>query len=835
MLENKRQNLAHVIATILRSAAVGSLVLGAPVAWAADGPPASDAAADEGKLQEVIVTAQFRRENLQDTGIAITAVSGDRLAEQSLTNVQDLGAIIPNALIKPQGPGYGPAAQIGMRGVETNEFIFTTDPGVGVYIDDIYQGTLTGSAMDLLDLDHIEVLRGPQGTLFGKNSLGGAIRLISKEPTGSDSGDVQVEYGNYNTLNFRGFYDIKITDTLFARFSAVGKQINGYQNVMDFTCQMKANGTPALAGNFPSLVPSNKEAAGDCVIGSNGAEQTHGGRAMLRFVPSDKLDMNLSVDFEATNGTPNPLSKLTADQPTDVINNIYQGVVIFPKLGILFNADNRFIPGSPYATYSTSFDPINGHQFPEVQTSNSGNAGYHLTYKFTDTLSLNFITGFREFNSTWFSNLEALPFELASQWNVTHHEQESFELRLQGTLLDNRLQWTTGLYDYDDQSHLGGFVALPAFAFLGILPSFDQNDHFTTRSKSAFIHGIFNVTDSWSVTAGGRYTSEKKTYAFDHSPYLLVPGELDYGDNHFDWKLGSEYRFNPEIMAYVSAATGFRSDGAQPRPFTPGQQKVPVPAEKLTSYEIGTKTDLLDQHLRVNLAAFYDDYGPRIFAENGTQCAAASNLNPGSVYFGITPATPCPVGTALAGTTGIPWIYYASAPGHDYGVELETTATPIENLSINGTLSFFGFQSTAPKTLNGAPNPGYVDPSYKIQAPISGSLGAQYRVVLGGAGSLTPRLDYFYQGYRSTGEQFLPQLPGEANKVPGYGIVNGRLTFVPNSGKWTIAFSSQNIFNRFYWYQLSPYRDTITGLVNENQTGVPARPRTFLLSVERLF
>ena len=145
--------------------------------------PGWAAAADEG-LQEVIVTAQFRQENLQDTALAITAVSGEQLEQQGLTNVTDLGLVIPNANIRPQGSFSGPTPLIGMRGVQTTDYIFTSDPGVGIYIDDVYQGTLTGSAIDLLDLERVEVLRGPQGTLFGKNSLGGAIRLISTRAQG---------------------------------------------------------------------------------------------------------------------------------------------------------------------------------------------------------------------------------------------------------------------------------------------------------------------------------------------------------------------------------------------------------------------------------------------------------------------------------------------------------------------------------------------------------------------------------------------------------------------------------------------------------------------------
>src|SRR6185369_203774 len=200
---------------------------------------AAATAADSDVLQEVIVTAQFRQENLQDTPLAITAVSGDQLEQQGLTNVTDLGLVIPNANIRPQGSFSGPTPLVGMRGVSTTDYIFTSDPGVGIYIDDVYQGTLTGSAMDLLDIERVEVLRGPQGTLFGKNSLGGAIRLISKEPKGDDTGTLELTYGTSHRLDLRGIYDFKLTDKLFARITGVSKRIDGYQDVLDFTCQMK--------------------------------------------------------------------------------------------------------------------------------------------------------------------------------------------------------------------------------------------------------------------------------------------------------------------------------------------------------------------------------------------------------------------------------------------------------------------------------------------------------------------------------------------------------------------------------------------------------------------
>jgi iron complex outermembrane recepter protein len=147
---------SHVSNYALVAAAVcGSLWGSAAVAQQAP----KTAAAESGQLEEVIVTAQYRRENLQDTPIAITAVQGERLEEQSITNVQELGRLIPNANFVQPGAGNGPNATIGMRGVNTTDFIYTTDPGVGVYVDDVYHGTLTGSDMDLLDLDRVEVLR----------------------------------------------------------------------------------------------------------------------------------------------------------------------------------------------------------------------------------------------------------------------------------------------------------------------------------------------------------------------------------------------------------------------------------------------------------------------------------------------------------------------------------------------------------------------------------------------------------------------------------------------------------------------------------------------------
>jgi len=806
----------------------------APAAFAA--APAQE---KDTTLDEVIVTAQFRQENLQDTPLSITAVSGEQLEKQGLTNVEDLGLVVPNASIRPLSGFSGPTASIGMRGVQTTEFIYTTDPGVGVYIDDIYHGTLTGGAIDLLDLERVEVLRGPQGTLFGKNSLGGAIRLISKQAKGDDTGSIEATYGTSNRLDLRGTYDFGITDKFFMRVTGVSKRIDGYQDVLDFPCEMRRRGTPALAGTLPSLVPSNREQAGNCKIAERGGSHTDGGRVALRYLASDDLELSLSADYTNSFADGQPDSKLTRHASSNFFNNLYSNNVIFPKYGVRFTADDRFLTGDPFTTYAYPVDPVGGKAFPPGSYTTAWGGLGKLQYRINDGLRLDVIAGYRTYESDWMADGDQMPIDLNHTYNLQGHWQKTIEARLSGEAFEKKFEWTAGAYRYDAKSRLGGYVTLPAFA--AILPDFNENDHFTTKSNSAFVHGIYHFTEAFSFTGGLRYTDEKKTYQFDHSPYLAVSTPLRYGSSHTDWKAGLDYRFNEQVMVYASAATGFRSDGSQPRPFTPGQQKETVPAEELTNYEVGMKMDLLDRKLRVNVALFQDNYDPRVVLSPGTQCNFPSNPDPGPVFRGLTGST-CPAGTEVGNSTsktGSPWFAYASAPGKDRGAEVEITASPTQDWSINASMGLFDFKSDAPKTVaNSAgqqvPNNVYVDPSFKVQAKMSGSLGMQYRLSAFN-GSLTPRFDWFFQGSRSNGNAYLPQLPGSANKVPAYGVVNARVTYVPEGGKWEMAVSADNLFDKFYWYQLAAERSNIDGSLTDNRTGSPGRGREIAVTFRRNF
>ena len=200
-------------------------------------------------LEEIIVTARFREENLQRTPVAITAVLGEELTAMGFTNMSEMGRAVPNAYFRQGASPWGRSNQVFIRGVGQADFQFTQEPRTATYIDDVYYASVFGSVFDLLDLQQVEVLRGPQGTLFGRNAMGGAIRIVSKKPEGGGTGNLEATFGDFDRVDLRGSFDqTLVEDKLFLRVSGVSKHRDGYQQQLDFTCAMIAQGTPQLAG-----------------------------------------------------------------------------------------------------------------------------------------------------------------------------------------------------------------------------------------------------------------------------------------------------------------------------------------------------------------------------------------------------------------------------------------------------------------------------------------------------------------------------------------------------------------------------------------------------------
>jgi iron complex outermembrane receptor protein len=250
---------------------------------------AADSAAPDtsGQLEEITVTARYRSENLQQIPIAITALSGEQLEAHGFTNIVDLDKVAPNVTLQQSGASGGKTAVAYIRGVGQNDFTLSFEPGVGMYLDDVYFGTTFGAMFDLGDIDRVEILRGPQGTLFGMNSEGGAVRIFTTQPKGDNSGYLSVGYGSYNRTQVKGAFDFSIIpDTLTMRISSGMNTIDGYVTRYDFVCEH-----PTEAGNLPRLT-----SAANCKIGNEGGDTAETLRANVRWTPNENLEVRFSAD-----------------------------------------------------------------------------------------------------------------------------------------------------------------------------------------------------------------------------------------------------------------------------------------------------------------------------------------------------------------------------------------------------------------------------------------------------------------------------------------------------------------------------------------------------------
>lgn len=840
--------------TACRVSAVAAAVSAAlllPVAARAAG--AASTAAD---LDEVVVTARYRAENLQSTPLAISALSADDLEARNVTNVSDLGATVPNVFIRQVASNFGPAQAIGMRGIIQSDPSFSFQPAVGIYIDDIYHGTLFGSTMDLLDLERVEVLRGPQGTLFGTNTMGGAVRLISKKPRGDGSGSLEATYGSRNRVDVKGSGDFAIVpDTLMVRISGVAKRQEGYGTRLDFTCDMIQRGTPQLAGigdgrgaggvavavgsaadnaaAFPQAVFGNQDSG--CELGKLGGSQSTGGRVQLRYVASDALEFNVTADYTTQTADPQIETQLNVrndtalNSPTNALGQSYQAAARNKYGRDVIELEQAMKSPNPYANYATFSDAVNGITYdPDTHLVSRGLAGT-ADYSFTEKTHLKVITGYRSFRNSWMSDSDLTPFALVQTPSEQSHEQIQAEAQLNGLAYDDRIDWTLGAFYYHEHNRNWSYL-FSASSNLSSPPSYSL---FKTDNKSAFSHVSFKLTDRLSASAGLRYSDEAKSnFASNRTP----PVPYEFGSDHLSYKAGLDFQATGNLFLYTSVSDGFTSAGLTPRTFTP-EQLQPLPGEEVTSYEVGAKLEAFDRKLRINSAVFYMDYAKRLTQTTARECAIPNNgVDPGTPIFGLAPTANCPAGTPAAGTAGVAWFYYAQAPGKTKGFETEITLNPLAGLSLNAAVGYTQFIGDE----NNTTSANYRDSSALLQPKWNVNAGADYVLLLGNGGTLTPRFDWSYQSRRTNGSVNLPQRePDDIN--PGYSLLNARLSYASPVGNWQVALAALNLTNKFYWQNLGSASGRVagnplaSGPAAAGRAGVPGRPREWLVTVQKKF
>jgi len=768
-----------------------SLFLGSGEAMAADQDPAIPAAPSDQGLQEVVVTAQFRRQNLQDAPLAITAVNAALLEQRNQTALAEVTNQAPNVVLKETGGAFGPGMSAFIRGVGQADFNPALEPGVGIYVDDVYYPSLTGANFDLLDLDRVEILRGPQGTLAGRNSEGGAIKLYSVKPQGNDSGDLRATYGSRNLMDLRGVADFGlIKDTLFMRVSGVAKRQDGYLTREDYGCVHPGN---------PYGIP-NTSRQSDCVVGHEGGKDYSAARVALRWIASDSLEVNFAGDLTIDNSEV-AAKTLLATAPVHT-----------PNLGpIPWGTGQQFIPPNPYVNYSTFQDFI--------PTNYATGAGYYVNWapythtlvwgtnlnvdwRVSDTLSFKSITAYRAFSSQFDDDQSASPASLGIGDNNQHNHEFSQEFRLTGNA-GHLVDYTVGAYYFNELTRYATHQILNYVNFgFPYLFNFLGNDPIKASSYAGFANSSWHFTDALTLDTGIRYTKDKKDYTYsrlnpDGTPNLIVGG-LNGHTGHYegskvDYRVNLNYRWSQALMTYASVSTGFRGGGVNPRPFDV-KQVLPFGSEKLTAYEIGAKSDLLDRRLRMNVAGFINKY--KDIQTTLLQCPN-------------DPGPPC----ALPLNVGNADIK---------GVELELEAHPIGGWSVDGSWSYLTFKYTSFSQNVGIPvgasEAGLIKSKY--------SVGTQYEIPLPNNATLTPRMDFSY-----TGGFYTNAVPTAGSHVGGYHLLNGRLTYRFDDGKWSISALGTNLLNRYYLVSVFD----LSGIGAGTSLGLVAPPREYSIQLEHKF
>jgi iron complex outermembrane receptor protein len=734
---------------------------------------------------------------------------------RSQNSLSDVIKQAPNVILEPATPAFGPAIFASIRGLGQTDFNPALEPGVGFYIDDVYYPRLTGANFDLLDVERVEVLRGPQGTLTGRNSEGGAIKFISRKPTGEGDGYVQGTYGSRDRINLRAAADFKITETLFGRLSGTFADQDGYVKNLDFGCANPGGGVP------PATPLSDS-----CVVSKHGDVGYKAIRGILRFVPTDAIDLMISADYHDEERHQGPEVLLYAD------NTANPNVEAAP--GVPF--DSRFICG-PYCNYAT-YDGagggwvdfagfFGGDGFPVADIEidpmlrfESWNVSANLSVDLSDRINVTSITGYREWNTYFGVDNDLSPSPLGQGVNQLDHWFFSQELRLNANLSDF-LDLTIGGYYSDERTT---YFTLQDIRYTPFPLQFVGNDPVNTDSKAVFATLFIKPTEDLTLTLGGRYTDEHKDYTFTRlftdlsGPHWFL-GALDgvqgvYDGDRIDYRVSLDYRFSPEILAYATVSTGFKGGGIGPRPFFP-TQAVGFNPEKVRTYEAGLKTDLIDG-VRLNLTGFYND-----FTDAQLTLLTCDAFSP-------FPGAPC----ALPQNAG---------DATQKGFEAELLATPIEGLIIDGAASYIDYEwdCVNPAVVGLADGPCSSDPMVvsRLADQQNGwkwSFGAQYEANLGDHGTLTPRFDVTHQP-RLPGNVLEPAAgsPGDLlGRVPGYTLANARLTWRNADEDLSIAFEVTNLTDNYYFNA----KFDLTGVAPGNPIGgSPGRPREWAITVKKEF
>jgi iron complex outermembrane receptor protein len=648
-----------------------TLLLGTALALA----PTAAAFAAENELETIVVTAQKREQNLQDVPVAVTALTAARLDDMGYKNVSDLTAIAPGLSVTA-GPGGALNPSFTMRGV-LGTGSFGSDPGVALYEDGLYIASTIGMAFDLADVERIEVLRGPQGTLFGRNAIGGAISIITKEPSGTFRARQKVSVGNLGQFVSKTSIDLPQWGLLSASVTFLHDEADGdIKNLGAGTVWRYGAATRGEYGDRVS--PATLGAHDTNAVNAAVKLETDGGiKAVYRFSYSHKRYTPAGSAPETFNtgsffggifqaaylNQPAALrSPITATRP-DATNNWYttRGTQWFKTHSLTVTAP---------LTDSISVKNITGYRRNHMDTTNelSGLGGLLTSYVNPASAPAFFPLGF-------LLGLNGGPpgTPLLLLDNNTVSDQETVSNELQFNIDTNRLKSTVGYLYYHAKNAEGGFPGVINTAplsgilsapYIGFAPpvivgSLPQPAHVTTISHAVYTQNEIHVTDKLDVVGGVRYTKDTRR-GFDGSPAPAAPPTLiDYSKGTWTYLAGLNYQATDDIFTYVHYSTAYISGGQI--------ANVTFEPETAKSLEVGVKADLFDNVLRLNAALYTVKYD--------------------NVQVQTDPNTGCQFKPGVARTASL-----CVANGGDVrtkGFEVEATyVTPVRGLTLSGSLGY---------------------------------------------------------------------------------------------------------------------------------------------------
>jgi iron complex outermembrane recepter protein len=810
-------------ARILTGVSLAALAFTAAPVLAQSAAPAAEAEDDRG-LTQIIVTARKVAEDLQDVPVAVTAFSGEDLEKQNIQRVENLAAFTPG-LRMVQGQSTPTALTITLRGQVQTDILVTLDPSVGTYVDGVYWARAYGLNGNLLDIQSVQVLKGPQGTLFGRNTTGGALLINTNDPDLDDfSGRLSVTYGRFNEFEATGVLNLPIVpDRISLRLAGTRFHRDGYT-------------TNLAAATAVTAIPTTTPVARGPFLGShNGSKYDERDRwnfrAKLLAQVTDTFSLLFSGEYYDADETAPAREIRLATNSYTAANTTYNTANTAALFVGATNAGLPVIPANFPAILGVGYGLLNANiaatdANPSIVLNNEQPYAVARTYTAGVTAALEtpwgeakLVTGYRQIRTSAGLDLEGSQYAIHFTEGQQSMKQYSGELLTTGKAFEGKLEFAVGLFAF----HEKGFDQSITIAVPALNPS---TSHFgalvDNDSMGIYAQGSFHITDALTFTGGLRYSVDDKgitlfnnnfnrgtglttcavvnpTVAFNAGGEVVQPSQCKIyrhdGFAGWSYTAGLDYKLSDDVLIYAKTAKGFRSGGQNLRAPNPSAF-LPFQPEVAYSYEVGFKAEFLDRRVRLNVAAYTSDI---------------NNIQRSSLI-----STPPAPGSTVAGTATI---VSNAGKARIRGIEAELAV-----------VVFPGFTLTATGAL--------VDPKYIRFADLSGdrsferftgvakeqfSLAADYNTSFGSDGKISLHVDYAWHGDAPTSDYFYAANPANAAIVNAttaraMGLLGARASV--GFGNFELAVFGRNITNRRDFVQnlLVAPLGYITGLRQEPAT-----------------